>query len=147
MLADLGRTEFVGDLRRRNRDHLHFRRSKVGRKAGAVVKNEPAAHYLVGKLAQRELIHGHQHIGVRDQRRPDPFFRQAHMAVRAARTHLRTIGRQPAHFQTFPHAHFDEELSQQQHALSAEARDFDLDVFEVMGVFRFGSIVRSSFRE
>ncbi len=63
------------------------------------------------------------------------------MAVRAARTHLRTIRRQPAHFQALPHAHFDEQLAQQQHALSSEACDFDLDVFEVMGVFRFGSIV------
>src|SRR5208282_4234765 len=138
--------EFVGDLRRRNRDGLHFRSIKVGRQADAVIKNDSAPHYLVGKLAQRELIHGYEYIRVRDQGRPNALFRQANMAVRAARTHLRTIRRQPAHFQSFPHAHFDEELPHQQHALSAEAGDFDLNVSETMGVFRFGGIVRSLFR-
>src|ERR1022692_2106284 len=68
------------------------------------------------------------------------------MAMRAARTHLRPIRWQPADFQPFPHSHFDEELPQQQYALSSEARDFDLDLFEVMVVFRFGSIARSRFR-
>src|SRR5450759_22163 len=41
-----GRTEFVGALRGRNCDHLHFGRIKVGGQAGAVVKNDSAAYYL-----------------------------------------------------------------------------------------------------
>jgi hypothetical protein len=41
----------------------------------------------------------------------------------------------------FPHAHFDEELPQQQHTLSAEAGNLDLDVFETMRVFHVASIV------
>ena len=50
---------------------------------------------------------------------------EAHVAVSAARAHLRPIGRQPAHFQAFAHAHLGEQLPQQQHALAAEARDFN----------------------
>src|ERR1035441_5814421 len=68
------------------------------------------------------------------------------MAVRAARTHLRTIGRQPTYFESFAHAHFDEELPEEQHALASEACDLDLDVFEAVGMFRFGSVGRSRLR-
>src|SRR5260370_39815471 len=56
------------------------------------------------------------------------------------------IRRQPAYFQFFAHAHFDEELPQQQHALSSEAGDLDLDILEMVGVVRVGSIGRSLFR-
>ena len=136
MLVSLGRAQFVGHLGGGNRDDLHIRRAKISRNAFAVIKNDAAAHHFVGKLPQREFVHRDQHIGMRNQRRSNPFFRQANMAVRAARAHLRTIGRQPADFQAFAHTHFDEQLAEQQHALSAEARDLDLHVFEAMAVFR-----------
>src|SRR5579864_2143895 len=66
------------------------------------------------------------------------------MAVRAARTHLRAIRWQPTHSQPFPHTHFDKQLPQQQHALSPEACNFDLYVFEVMRVLQ--SFLRLRFR-
>jgi len=78
--------------------------AKSAGNASAVVKDESRRSLLHGQISQRELIHRHEHIGARDQGRPDPLFRQAHVAVRAARTHLGAIRRQPADFQRFTHA-------------------------------------------
>ena len=47
------------------------------------------------------------------------------VAVRAARAHLRTIAGQPAHFHVLAHAHFGDELAEQQHSLTTKSCDLD----------------------
>ena len=69
---------------------------------------------------------------MRNQRRTDTFFGKAHVTMGAAAAHLRSIGGQPAHLQTFPHSHFNHQLPQQQNALSTETRHLDGHLFEMM---------------
>src|ERR1700757_3396545 len=67
--------------------------------------------------------------------------------MRAARAHLGSVGRKPTDFKPFAHAHLREELAKQENALSAEARDLDRVVAEVMrmlGELRIGSFVFSA---
>ena len=52
--------------------------------------------------------------------------------MRAAGAHLGPVGWQPAHFQTFPHPHIGQKLSQQQHTLSPEACDLNTEFAEMM---------------
>ncbi len=98
----------------------------------AAVNNGAAGRHAGGKLAQRRFVHGDQNIGAREHRRSDAIFRQAHVTVRAARAHLGTVGRQPTYFQAFPHAHFGEQLAEQQHALSAESGNLDAEMTEMV---------------
>jgi hypothetical protein len=74
--------------------------------------------------------------GCEIKRRTDAFLRQAHVAVRAARAHFGTVGRQPADFEAFAHAHLGEQLAEQEDTLSSEARDLDGVVAEMMRMFR-----------
>src|SRR5215470_13588181 len=70
---------------------------------------------------------------MRDERRADALFREANVTVRAAGTHLRSVRGQPTHFQAFTHAHLGEQLSQQENSLTAESRDLDGVIAEMMG--------------
>jgi len=59
-------------------------------------------------------------------------FRQADVAVRAARAHLRAVGGEPADFQAFAHSHLCQKLAEQQHTLAAEACDLDVELAEMV---------------
>jgi hypothetical protein len=102
----------------------------------AIVKDESAGRDLVGKLAQGDFVHRDENVGMRDKRRTDAFLRQADVAVRAARAHLGTVRGKPADFEALAHAHLGEQLPEQEDALSAEARDLDGVVAEMMRMFR-----------
>src|SRR5215468_10741591 len=81
---------------------------------------------------------------MRDERRSNAFFREADMTMRAARTHLGTVGRQPAYVEAFAHAHLRQQLAEQQHALPAEACNLDgviAEVVRMVGDFAEGSLV------
>ena len=58
------------------------------------------------------------------------------MTIGAAGTHLRPVGRKPADFQTFAHAHFGQQLAEQEDALSAKAGQFDSELLKSMWVWR-----------
>ena len=98
----------------------------------APVDDGAAGGDLGCELTQRRLIHRDKDIGAREHWRSDPLFRQADVAVRAARAHLRAIGGQPADFQALAHAHLCQKLAKQQNALSTESGDLDAEMIEVM---------------
>src|SRR4249919_652911 len=52
--------------------------------------------------------------------------------MRAAGTHLGTVGREPADVEAFAHAHLGEQLSEQQDALSSEAGNLNAVVSEMV---------------
>ncbi len=106
--------------------------SKIFGQTLAAIDDRPAGRDLRVELAQRDLVHRNQNIRTRNHRRADAIFRKTDMAVRAARAHLWTVGRQPADFQSFAHAHLRQKLSEQQDTLPSEAGDLDAQVAEVM---------------
>ena len=120
-VGDLGGTKFVRHFRSGDTDHARVGQGKIRRQAVAVVKDDSAGHDLMGKLAQRNLIHRDQYIGMRDKGRANPLLGQAHMAMRASGTHLRPVRGQPTYVQAFAHAHLGEQLAEQENALSAKA--------------------------
>ena len=101
---------------------------EIFRQALASVNDGAAGRDLEGELAQGDLVHRDEHVGTRQQRRSDSLFREADVAMRAAGAHLGTVGRQPADFEAFAHAHLGEKLAEQQHALAAEAGDLDIEM-------------------
>src|SRR6185369_10749422 len=58
------------------------------------------------------------------------------MAMRASRTHFRTIGGEPADVEAFAHPHLGQQLSEQQNTLSAEPRHLHGELFEMVCVLR-----------
>ena len=102
-----------------------------GRRA-RVIEDETAGGNLRRKLAERDLIHGDEDVGMRNERRTDALLREADVTMGAAGAHLGAVGGQPADFQAFAHAHFGEQLAEQEHALSAEAGDLDFEGVEMV---------------
>ena len=101
---------------------MHILLLAVGRKFLAVINDPAARRHAFHELSQRWLVHRHQHLGPRDQRRIDGVPGDAHMAVGGSRAHLRPVGGQPGNLKARIEAGLGQHLAQQQNALSAKAR-------------------------
>src|SRR5581483_8495646 len=85
------------------------------------------------ELSQRDLVHRHKDVGPGQYRRADAIFGKADVAMSAAGAHLRAVGRQPADFEAFAHAHLGKELAKQKNALTPESGDLDPEMPEPVG--------------
>ena len=92
-VADTRIAQLMRNLRKRHREHAHVFAHAFGRNLFAVVDEPTAGRTVLSQFYERRFIHRDQNTWRRHQGRIDGLTREAHVAIRRARAHLRPVRR------------------------------------------------------
>ena len=119
-VADAAVAELFGHLVAGDRDDRHVGTQLHALDQGGIVEQRAAGGHHGHKLDQAGLVHGHQHGRLADQRAADGLVADHHGAVGFAAAHFGAVAGHPADLITLPHGRLGDQLTDEQHALSAE---------------------------
>ena len=120
------RLHVLRHLRRRDVDDLDVRALHLAGDERRVDEDRAARGDRVLELVEGRLVHHHQDVRMRDDRRADRIVRDDHRAVACAAAHLGSVGRKPAELLVFNECRVREDLAGEQETLPAETSHYCL---------------------